>query len=319
MSARKLERLLNLLMLLLSTRRPLTVEQIHQLLPGYDQPDEDAFRRMFERDKEELRELGVPVETAYLDAWETDQGYLIRRTDYELPIVELAPDEAAAVGLAARLWQSAGLAEASASALLKLRAAGIEADAVATAGVEPRVAAPEASFSPLLAAARAAQVVSFDYRTGGTGQLSRREVEPWGLVHRRGRWYLVGHDRSRGGQRVFLLSRVVGKVVAQGAPGEVMRPSGVDLRAMVASLDTDQPDRVASVRVAPDVGWEVRRAATTSEELPDGWTRCAVPFGDLDRFADWMVGFGAEVVVESPEDAVTAVVARLREVAGAVG
>jgi proteasome accessory factor B len=312
LSAKKLERLVNLLLMLLSARRPVSSEQIRAVVPGYDQDDHDAFRRMFERDKEELRELGVPVETEPLDAWGDEVGYRVPKASYELPAIALEPDEAAAVALAARLWQSAGLADASASALLKLRAAGIEADPVATAGIEPRVAARDASFDPLLAAVRAGRPVSFGYQPSYADRPVRRTVEPWGLVHRHGNWYLVGHDRDRTATRVFKLSRVRGEVTTEGAAGTVHVPDGIDLQAAVAPFDSDPATGTAVVRLAPGAAWDVRRTALSLTEDPDGWTRAEVPLGDVDRFADWLVGFGPDVVVLSPPEARTAVVERLR-------
>jgi proteasome accessory factor B len=313
LSAKKLERLVNLLLMLLSARKPVSAEQIRAVVPGYDQDDNDAFHRMFERDKEELRELGVPVEKEPLDAWGDEVGYRVPKASYELPAISLEPDEAAAVALAARLWQSAGLADASASALLKLRAAGIEADPVATAGIEPRVAARDASFDPLLTAVRAGRPVSFGYQPSYADQPVRRTVEPWGLVHRHGNWYLVGHDRDRAATRVFKLSRVRGDVTYEGKPGTVHVPEGVDLQAVVAPFDSDPATGTAVVRLAPGAAWDVRRTARSLTEDPDGWTRAEVPLGDVDRFADWLVGFGPDAVVLSPPEARAAVIERLRK------
>jgi predicted DNA-binding transcriptional regulator YafY len=313
-SVRKLERLVNLLLMLLAARRPVTVEQIRAVVPGYGQEDDAAFRRMFERDKDELRELGVPLETQPLDAWGDELGYRIPRESYELPPIDLAPDEAAALALAARLWQSAGLADASASALLKFRAVGI--DPVATAGIEPRVASREAAFEPLLAAVRAARAVTFDYRPSYADAAVTRTVEPWGLVHRHGKWYVVGHDRDRDGTRVFKLARVVGDVKALGKAGAFAVPEGVDLQAVVAPFDSDPATGTAVVRLAPGAAWDVRRAATATTEEEDGWTRAEVPIGDVDRFAEWLCGFGADAVVLSPPEARAGVVERLQRVAG---
>src|SRR5688572_15780495 len=146
MSARKTERLLNLVICLLHARRFLTVQEIRDLVPGYEAEDEAAFRRMFERDKQDLRDLGIPLETGTNSAaHEDDLGYRIARGDYELPAISLEPDEAAALGLAARLLHSAPLAGATGAALLKLRAAGIDAPE-ATGALEPRVGGGEPAF-----------------------------------------------------------------------------------------------------------------------------------------------------------------------------
>src|ERR1700739_4904451 len=126
MSRRKTERLLSLVVCLLSARRYLSASQIREAVPGY--PDSfDAFKRMFERDKDELRELGIPLETG-MNGPDEEVGYRISRQAYELPEIRLEPDEAAVLGLAARVWRRAELAGAAAGGLLKLRGAGICAD-----------------------------------------------------------------------------------------------------------------------------------------------------------------------------------------------
>src|SRR5689334_5165579 len=103
MAARRAERLVNLVICLLSTRQFLTAERIRDAVPGYDGPDgttagDEAFKRMFERDKAELRDLGIPLETGRNSSFDTDEGYRIRRGDYELPEIEFDAAEAAAVG-----------------------------------------------------------------------------------------------------------------------------------------------------------------------------------------------------------------------------
>lgn len=314
MSAKKTERLLNLVICLLHTRRYLSVQEIREAVPGYEQDTEDSFRRMFERDKEELRELGIPLETGTNSAAHDDEpGYRIARRDYELPEISLAPDEAAALGLAARLWQSAPLARATGTALLKLRAAGMEAP-VAPAALEPRVGATEPAFESALRAVQDGRAVEFDYRAGVGRPPQRRAVQPWGVVSWRGRWYLVGHDTERGAERVFRLSRILGTVTAVGEPGAVVPPDEVDLRAMVARMATDEPRETARVSLRAGAGWELRREATAVADDPerDGWTVVDLGFSDPERLADRVTGLGADAVVLSPQSARDAVVRRLQ-------
>ena len=220
MSRRKTERLLGLVVCLLSTRRYLTADQIRQAVPGYPEQD-DLFKRMFERDKEDLRDLGVPLETGLNHPFDDDPGYRIRQQAYELPELRLEADEAAVLGLAARVWQRAALEGAAAGALLKLRAAGIEAgdDHPAPQGIEPRLGTPEPAFGPLWEAVRDRRPVTFSYRAAGRSEPQRRELEPWGVVNRHGRWYVAGWDRGRGATRVFRLSRIAGTVKFGGPPG----------------------------------------------------------------------------------------------------
>ena len=160
MSRRKTERLLSLVVCLLSANRYLTAAQIREAVPGY--PDSfEAFKRMFERDKDELRELGIPLETGANSSSEEEPGYRISRQAYELPEIRLEPDEAAVLGLAARVWRRAELAGAAEGALLKLRAAGIEAEDITQPGIEPRLQTGEAAFGPLWEAVRDRRAVSF--------------------------------------------------------------------------------------------------------------------------------------------------------------
>lgn len=315
MSAKKTERLLNLVICLLATSRYLTVQQIRAAVPGYEQGSEEAFRRMFERDKEELRELGIPLETGTTVAAHDDEpGYRIARRDYELPEIQLEADEAAALGLAARLWQSAPLAGATGSALLKLRAAGVEAPSVPPV-LEPRVAASEPAFEACLAAVRDGRALRFSYRTGGRPQPEERVVEPWGVVSWRGRWYLVGHDTVRAATRVFRLSRIVGDVVVTGEPGSVVPPPGLDLRAAAAGMAADEPISTAVLRLRERAGWELRREATSVRPAGEGWDVVELGFSDPERLADRVAGFGADAVVVSPPEAREAVVRRLTALA----
>src|ERR1700760_4219634 len=130
LSKRRTERLLSIVVLLLSSRRYLTAEQIRAAVSGYPE-EQEAFKRMFERDKEELRDLGIPLETGRSDKSDDDLGYRISQQDYELPEINLEPDEVAVLGIASRVWQSAELAGAPAGAALKLRAASGDADSEA--------------------------------------------------------------------------------------------------------------------------------------------------------------------------------------------
>ncbi|HET9188393.1 MAG TPA: WYL domain-containing protein, partial [Acidothermaceae bacterium] len=124
MSARKTERLLNLVICLLATRRYLSAEQIRRTVAGYEDLGDEAFKRKFERDKEDLRDLGIPLETGTDSTFDDEPGYRIRRDDYSLPEIKFEPAELAVLGVAARTWQHASLGGSASEALLKLRAAG---------------------------------------------------------------------------------------------------------------------------------------------------------------------------------------------------
>ncbi|WP_214410996.1 helix-turn-helix transcriptional regulator [Sphaerisporangium fuscum] len=310
MSRRKTERLLNLVICLLATRRPLSAEQIRHAVPGYDAANDEAFQRMFERDKNELREIGIPVEV-HKDPWDDEPGYRIMPQAYELPEIPLEPDEAAVLGLAAQVWQRANLAEAASGALLKLRAGGVETDDAAVGQLELRVDTRDPAFPALWEAVRDRRVVRFDYRAAGSEVLLTRTVEPWGVVSRRGRWYVVGHDRERDAPRVFRLSRITGPVVPVGRPGVVTVPEGVDIRSMVGSRDSLLPERAATIRVRQGTCQWLRQVGTV-EQGDDGWDVVRVDFSDAEWLAGSVVGFGADAEVIDPPDARDAVIRRLK-------
>ncbi|GAT68694.1 WYL domain-containing protein [Planomonospora sp. ID91781] len=315
MSRRKTERLLNLVICLLATRRPLSAEHIRQAVPGYDSANDEAFQRMFERDKNELREIGIPIEVQK-DPWEEDPGYRIVRQAYELPEITLEPDEAAVVGLAARVWQRASLAEAASGALLKLRAGGVETDetgGMLGGALELRVDTSDPAFPALWEAVRDRRPVRFPYRVAAGESVLTRTVEPWGVVSRRGRWYVVGHDRDRDAPRVFRLSRITGPVVPAGRPGTVTVPEGVDIKSMVGYRD-DGPltPRTAVIRAREGACQGLRQVAKAVRPAGEGWDELEVDFTDPERLAGWVAGFAADAEVVGPPDAREAVICRLK-------
>jgi len=229
MTARKSERLLNLLITLLVSRTYVSKDRLREVVEPYREAGDEAFEKMFERDKEELRSLGIPIEVGYVDrAFEDEPGYRVERSAFELPEIDLAPEEAAVIGLAARVWQHAGLAAATSDALVKLKAAGVSVDRAALDLVQPTLNAEEPSFEPFWDATRTRTPVTFGYRTSRASTTATRHLQPWGVVSYRGRWYVTGHDTDRGEPRVFRLSRVQGDVRTDGKPGSFEIPAGTD-------------------------------------------------------------------------------------------
>ena len=319
MSKRKTERLLGLVVCLLSTGRYLTADQIRQAVPGYPEQD-DLFKRMFERDKEDLRDLGVPLETGLNHPFDDDPGYRVRQQAYELPELRLEADEAAVLGLAARVWQRAELAGAAAGALLKLRAAGMDGgneQSVAQA-IEPRLGPPEPAFGPLWEAVRDRRPVTFSYRGAGRSEAQRRELEPWGVVNRHGRWYVAGRDRGRDDTRVFRLGRIAGPVKFCGPPGSVTVPDGADVRELVRDWDSAparEHSAVLRVRSGAGVGLRQHAVSVRADEAgPPGWDLVTIRFADVGSFADYAARFGPDAVVLDPPDLREAVIARLKGV-----
>jgi proteasome accessory factor B len=322
-SRSRTERLVNLVICLLATRRFLTAAQIAATVPGYEHDPEDprdheAFQRKFERDKAELRDLGVPLETGTASIFDSEPGYRIGRGEYALPDIHLEPEEAAAVGIAARLWQHAGLAAAASSALTKLRAAGIDVDPHATLGIEP-VVRVDPAFEPLTGAVRDRRAVTFDYRTPADDSATTRRLQPWGVVCWRGRWYVVGHDLDRKAARCFRLSRIIGTVRRGGRAGAFEPPPDVDLISYVAhwSGPVEWSGR-ATVLVRKGRCAGLRRFADEIVPGDDG-DRLVLRYGDAERLAAQLVGYGSDARVLDPPEVRDFVVKRLHEVAAAHG
>ncbi|MGW0433478.1 helix-turn-helix transcriptional regulator [Micromonospora sp. NPDC003197] len=318
MSRTRTERLVNLVICLLSTRRFLTAAQIAATVPGYEHDpddirDHEAFQRKFERDKAELRELGVPLETGTASVFDTEPGYRIAHREYALPDIPLEPDEAAAVGIAARLWQHAGLAAAASSGLAKLRAAGIDVDPEATLGMEP-VVTVDPAFAPLTSAARQRRTVTFEYRVPDDDASTSRRLQPWGVVCWRGRWYVVGHDLDRDATRCFRLSRIVGQVRATGRPGAFVAPTDVDLISHVArwSGPVEQTGR-AIVLVPTGRAVGLRRWAQEIRPAVEG-DELLLPYADVESLAGQLVRYGPDVRVLDPPEVREAVIQRLKEI-----
>ncbi|HJQ43963.1 MAG TPA: WYL domain-containing protein [Jatrophihabitantaceae bacterium] len=318
MAARRAERLVNLVICLLSTRQFISAERIRDAVPGYEASDgspstDEAFKRMFERDKAELRDLGIPLETGRNSSFDADEGYRISRRDYELPPIEFDAAEAAAIGLAARLWQSATLGEPARTALMKLRAAGTDVQAGATPGAVPHVDASDPSLPALLEAARLSRPVAFDYVKSGSGEPERRTLEPWGVLSWRRRWYVAGLDRGRDEARSFRLSRITGKVEFVGKPNSFERPESVDLVQMVAGR-TSEDTRTARIRVSGAGAGQLRRLADKS--TGEGDSELTIGFTDVEWLGRIVASAGASATVLEPTDLVDAVRRRLSAVTG---
>jgi proteasome accessory factor B len=313
----KSERLLNLLIMLLMQRRYIAKDRVRELL--YPDSSDEAFERMFERDKDDLRSLGVPIEVGQLDAYFDDEpGYRIRPDEALLPQIELTAEEAQVVGLATKVWEHARLAEATTGAVRKLTAAGVPVDAEALDVVGPRLGADEPAFDTFWEAARDRQVVEFEYQRPGQ-EPSTRRLEPWGVVRYSGRWYAVGHDQHRGEERVFRLSRVHGPARRVGQPGSYEIPAGVDIRAVARRLAPAPTVESATLLLRQGAGYAFRRSAelletgVTGPDGTDSWDRVVVR-GGADLAGD-VLAHAVDVFVEQPAALRDSVVAQLTAVA----
>jgi len=212
MATDRTERLLNLVICLLGAERAVNRSIVRVSVPGYgDAPSDEAFERMFERDKEELRQMGIPIDTVTNIQGEVE-GYRIDQDAYAMPPIDLDPAELAVLGVAARVWDEAALAAAAAAALRKIEATTGERW-TAPGMVATRPGSGEEALPTLWEATRDRRAVTFTYLARGRDEPEVRIVEPWTTVYREGAWYVVGLSRERADGRAFRLSRIQGSVV----------------------------------------------------------------------------------------------------------
>ncbi|HZD16880.1 MAG TPA: WYL domain-containing protein [Actinomycetota bacterium] len=297
-----LERLVNLVALLLESRTPLTFEQIRdKLTEGYEHADVNSAKRMFERDKDVLRDIGVPIEVAAVDVWDAEHGYTIAKDRYYLPEISFSPEEISALFVAAR---SGG--DSSAEDAVRKLLSGAEGVFAGLAG--PAFGAAAGAQDPRLAevaeAVAGGQRVRFAYRTA-RGQTSERTVDAYGLVVRGGHWYLVGRDLDRGEIRSFRLSRMASELSDEGEGSAPPQGFQAAEHVQAGPWGPGEPGTRAVVAFAPEVAWWAAKGIRGVEVLRtrgDGWTEIAVPFQPGESLAAWILSFGPDgEAVEPPE------------------
>jgi proteasome accessory factor B len=299
------ERLVNLTIALLETRRPVTFEELRRRTGYYPQPDHASARRMFERDKEALRSLGVPIETRQEFGMD-DPGYLIDRRVYELRDVDLDAEEVAALALAV------DMVDAAEGALPWAKIAARAPDPVELVVPPTRVGLEVTAVDPVAAAIVERRTVRFGYRTAD-GRSGTREVDPYGIVRRRRAWYLVGRDHERDGLRGFRFDRMLGELVVDPAPDAFEPPVDLDLGAVVSGpepapvdveLDVVESGRWAvAARGGEDLGPSTPEHAPGEDGGDDrpGRRRMRISGLDPQRDRAWLLAVAPEAAVRAPD------------------
>jgi proteasome accessory factor B len=310
------ERLFSLVLALLATESGLTKSEILSSVQGYRQRYDPAggnasLERQFERDKDDIRELGVPLETVEdpSDAGNNQAlRYRIPKGSYDLPPdIAFSPEEMTLLGLAATVWREGSLSAESRRAIMKLRSLGVESDGTVL-GYAPRLRARDSAFEPLSIALEKHNIVTFEYLKPGEASARTRTVAPLALVQHQGRWHLTGIDQDAHGSRTFLLSRIVGSV--RTTP-KTFTPEGSDFAVhALDELDRVWNSNTAHLTVAPNSDAAARLSKQPGAEF-DGDTMM-LHYSDVNILADQLAGFGPEVVVIDPPDLRERVIDRLR-------
>lgn len=310
------QRRLNLMLALSATRRRLTREEIRTRVDGYDKPAAGdtpaereranvAFQRMFERDKDELRRMGLPLKTVVDPIDQGDLGYRIDG-DSAMPDIDLSVQDAAILALAVEYWQGASLADDARLGFAKVMSAIERGDSAelpyggmaTTAGQDATAALAEAIVDR--------QAVRFDYASASS-ETARRSVQPWRIVMRSGVDYLIGWDTDRDAQRTYRLGRIVGRVRVTGEPDAFDRPDTIEL----GDLDDNGPSVTALIGVRPESGDTLRRRSQPAGER-DGWELISVPYRHEDLLRAEVLSLHGNARVFEPESLAASILEHTR-------
>ena len=295
--SRKIERLINLTIALLATKRYLTKSEIFRSVEGYEGSPETK-ERMFERDKDDLRSLGIEIEVGSYDPLFNDEaGYRIKQEKYQLDLGQITPTEISLLSLAAQAWQGASFDEAAQKALLKLNSIGVPSDSLTLPGASNKLSDGGRDF-PLIAKAIAdQQLLTFTYIDSQLFQ-NVRKIVPIGLSSRAGFWYLSGVDQEIQEIRTFRMDRIEGEIAASKGPRDFETPQNFDPKGV---FEGGSPTSFASIDVRKGKGTSLRALATSTESLGE-WDRLRVPIYNLHTLASMVLWHGNDVFVQQPQE-----------------
>lgn len=291
-----IERILNLLAFLLTADRPVTADEIRNTVKGYEQPSDAAFRRTFERDKDLLRSLGVPLELHHTDVWEVELGYVVPTDRYAIDDPGLTDEERSALLVAAQAVRFGGQ-PTELGAIFKL---GGATQPTQTGTVLADLGHDLDVLGSLYGAVTDRSVVAFMYK--GTS----RRVYPYGLLHRRGHWYLAAPEASAPKPvKAFRVDRMADVEVGEDI-SVFDRPESFDTSR---SISTDAPDSgqkgFAHVRFDPEVADVAMRQMDGSRRLDEDarGVLIEVPVTTERALIGWVLSFDAKAVIEHPPQA----------------
>ncbi len=292
--SRKIERLINLTIALLATKRYLTKSEIFRTVEGYEGSAETK-ERMFERDKDDLRTLGIQIEVGSFDPLFADEaGYRIHSDSYQLDLGDISPTEISLLSLAAQAWEGAALADAAQSAILKLNSIGIPAESIDLPAISPKLSNSSEDLKIVTTAISQADYLHFSY-LGSDLVITERTVIPFSLSTRAGHWYITAIDQDVQEVRTFRVDRIMGNL-------EIKENRDAFDLPVDTLIDLDQvqtPEGYAIIDVRKGKGHALRVTATTLEDLGE-WDRIKVPFFDVDHFASQILWHVDDVFVQKP-------------------
>ena len=303
--SRKSERLVNLTIALLATKRYLTKSEIFRTVEGYEGSPE-AMERMFERDKDDLRSLGITIELGTFDPiFEDEAGYRITPSSYQLNLGELDGTDIALLSMAATAWSGAALERESTSALIKLSSMGIDSDSEALSLLTPQVSGTDQNFVLVTDAIVRRSEIEFEYLSADLSKQVRK-IAPYSMRGESGSWYLVGLDRAKDSVRTFRLDRIVSEVTVS------KKSNTFDIPDPLSDGIQDEAQEFALLRIRKNRGHQLRSLATVVE-TGDEWDEIRLPIVDSSWLLRSILWHRDDVVAVEPPALRDQVVDSLKE------
>lgn len=308
--SRKIERLINLTIALLATRRYLTKSEIFRTVEGYEGSAETK-ERMFERDKDDLRSLGIAIDVGTFDPLFNDEaGYRIKSENYQLDLGEITPTEISLLSLAADAWQGAAFSDAAQGALLKLSSIGVPSDPTEILGLTPKLANTSKELEIIAETIAHSDFLVFDYLSSNL-VVENRVIIPIALSNRSGLWYVSGVDQNIEEVRTFRLDRVQGALSTRKNPNTFDFPIGFELN----ETGTEISSRVAVIDVRKGKGHSLRTLAQSSKDLGE-WDQIKVPIHTVHSLAAEILWHGDDAFVHEPTDLREYIIEELQALVG---
>jgi len=303
--SRKSERLVNLTIALLATKRYLTKSEIFRTVEGYEGAPE-AMERMFERDKDDLRSLGIAIELGTFDPlFEDEAGYRITPSSYQLDLGELDGTDIALLSLAASAWSGAALERESTSALIKLSSMGIESDSEALSLLTPLVSVTSENFALITDAIIRRSEIQFEYVSTDLSTQVRR-IAPYSMRGQSGSWYLVGLDREKDSLRTFRLDRIISEVTID------KKGSAFNIPDQLPYKSADEAKEIAILRIRKNRGHQLRSLATLLK-AGEEWDEISLPIVNTSWLMRAILWHRDDVIALEPATLRKSVIDSLKE------
>ncbi len=301
MASEKNERLVNLTIALLATKKFLTKNQIFKLVAGYEGSGE-ATDRMFERDKEELRALGIEIEMKSIDPLFDDEiGYRISPDKYRFDLGELSKEDVALLALASEAWKESALSDVALQTSVRLDSLGITAD-FSGMPLAPTIAHVPSNISEILGAIESKKIIEIGYLNPNDVTESKK-VAPLGIYSQDGRWYLYATDISKDEERSYRLDRIQGEIkrTTKGFQGKAF-----------TLPKSHFPSVEAMVSIRRDHAPELLSAAEVISE-DDEWLICKITFKSENDAVSKVLKYSPNVILREPLSLVSTVTKTLNE------